>query len=146
MEGKSSAQESSESNDDEDTKDEGDKDEDDELETQSRSRTLSLYVIFQESSEENDEDSKDEGDQEEDDESETRFVLRTLSLYVNFQQSRLRETSSYLTESKEKLPKNTKMAAKFNQFQIRAKLQNVITNFMNLKLQGKKELVKNESK
>ena len=146
MEGKSLAQESSESNDDEDTKDEGDKDEDDELETQSRSRTLSLYVIFQESSEENDEDSKDEGDQEEDDELETRSVSRTLSLHVTFQQSRLRETSSYLTECEEKLPKNTKMAAKFNQFQIRAKLQNVITNFMNLKLQGKKELVKNESK
>ena len=147
MEGKSSAQESSEPNDDEDTKDEVDnKDEDDELETQSRSRTLSLYVIFQESSEENDEDSKDEGDQEEDDELETRSVSRTLSLHVTFQQSRLRETSSYLTECEEKLPKNTKMAAKFNQFQIRAKLQNVITNFMNLKLQGKKELVKNESK
>ena len=146
MEGKSLAQESSESNDDEDTKDEGDKNKDDEWETQSMSRTLSLYVIFQESSEENDEDSKDEGDQEEDDELETRSVSRTLSLHVTFQQSRLRETSSYLTECEEKLPKNTKMAAKFNQFQIRAKLQNVITNFMNLKLQGKKELVKNESK
>ena len=145
MEGKSSAQESSESNDDEDTKDEGDKDEVNELETQSTSRTLSLYVIFQESLEVNDEDSKDEGDQEEDGESETRFVLRTLSLYVNFQQSRLRETSSYLTESKEKLP-NSKMAAKFHQFQIRAQLQNVITNFMNLKLQGKQKLVKNETK
>ena len=88
MEGKSSAQESSESNDDEDTKDEGDKDEDDELETQLESRTLSLYLTFQ--------------------------------------QSRLRETRSYLTKSKEKLPK-TKMAAKFNQFQIRTQLQNDIT-------------------
>ena len=107
MESKSSAQESSESNDDEDTKDEGDKDEDDELETQLKSRTLSLYLTFQ--------------------------------------QSRLRETRSYLTKSKEKLPK-TKMAAKFNQFQIRAQLQNVITNFMNLKLQGKQKLVKNETK
>ena len=146
MEGKSSAQESSESNDDEDTKDEGDKDEVDELETQSTSRTLSLYVIFQESLEVNDEDSKDEGDQEEDDESETRFVLRTLSLYVTFQQSRLRETSSYLTESKEKLPKNTKMAAKFNQFQIRTQLQNDITNFMKLKLQDKPKQVTNKTK
>merc|ERR1711963_284689 len=101
----------------------------------------------QESLESNvDEDTKDEGDQEEDDELETRSVSRTLSLHVTFQQSRLRETRSYLTECEEKLPKNTKMAAKFNQFQIRAKLQNVITNFMNLKLQGKKELVKNESK
>ena len=49
MESKSSAQESSESNDDEDTKDEGDKDEDDELETQLESRTLSLYLTFQQS-------------------------------------------------------------------------------------------------
>ena len=107
MEGKSSAQESSESNDDEDTKDEGDKDEDDELETQLESRTLSLYLTFQ--------------------------------------QSRLRETRSYLTKSKEKLPK-TKMAAKFNQFQIRAQLQNAIINFMKLKLQDKQKHVKNETK
>ena len=108
MESKSSAQESSESNDDEDTKDEGDKDEDDELETQLESRTLSLYLTFQ--------------------------------------QSRLRETSSYLTESKEKLPKNTKMAAKFNQFQIRTQLQNDITNFMKLKLQDKPKQVTNKTK
>ena len=44
--GKSSAQESSEPNDDGDTEDEGDKDEDDRLETQSMSRTLSLYITF----------------------------------------------------------------------------------------------------
>ena len=55
MEDKSSAKESSEPNDDEDTKDEvdnkdeGDKDEDDELETQLESRTLSLYLTFQQS-------------------------------------------------------------------------------------------------
>ena len=107
MESKSSAQESSESNDDEDTKDEGDKDEDDELETQLESRTLSLYLTFQ--------------------------------------QSRLRETRSYLTKSKEKLPK-TKMAAKFNQFQIRAQLQNAIINFMKLKLQDKPKQVTNKTK
>ena len=72
-------------------------------------------------------------------------MSRKLSLYLTFQLSRLRETRSFLTESKEKLPK-TKMEAKFNQFQIRAQLQNAIINFMKLKLQDKQKHVKNETK
>ena len=38
------------------------------------------------------------------------------------------------------------MATKFNQFQIRAQLQNAIINFMKLKLQDKQKHVKNETK
>ena len=66
-------------------------------------------------------DNKDEGDKDEDDELETQcwghYHFNSHSNYQGWGKQ-----YSYLTECEENLPKNTKMAAKINQFQIRSQL------------------------